>query len=164
MISSARPRPFHQAKWFLAVAIVAILRSPVGHVRAAPQDDLLQKAVNYIFTGRIDPSDGPEIKDRQSCIVVVPDPKFIRYVRYYLSRFKIGDARVSKTYSGPQISYQWEVDGDDVIIEYLKADKKTVDYGFKSAHIPLPGDIDQTNKAIRLIAQLCKVDRPKSPF
>lgn len=164
MIGLAHPNPSHRIRWSLAVAIVAILWAPSQQARAAAQDDVFQKAVNYIFTGRIDPPDGPEIVDRQSCVVVVPDPKFTRYVRYYLSRFKIDAARISKTYSGSQIFYQWEVDGDDVILEYLKADKKTVDYGFKSAHIPLPGDIDQTNKAIQLIAQLCKVDKPKSPF
>jgi hypothetical protein len=35
----------------------------------------LQKAVNYLFTGRNDPQDAPEILDRKSCVVVVPDPK-----------------------------------------------------------------------------------------
>jgi hypothetical protein len=48
---------------------------------------------------------------------------------------------------------------------YLKADKTTVDYGFKSAHISLAGNIDETKKALHLIfAEHCKPDKPKSPF
>jgi len=34
------------------------------------EDDVFQQAVNYIFTGRIDPKDGPEIVDPKACIVV----------------------------------------------------------------------------------------------
>jgi hypothetical protein len=40
-----------------------------------------------------------------------------------------------------------------------------VDYGFRSAHIPLPGDPEQTEKALALIfSQYCKAERPRSPF
>jgi hypothetical protein len=128
-------------------------------------DDALQRAVNYVFTGKIDPKDGPEIVDRKSCIVVVLERKFNRYARYYLNRFKMDVARVSKKYAGRQVLYQLEVEGDDVIFEYLKADKKTVDYGFKSAHISLPGNIDQTEKALQLIfAEHCKGDKLMPPF
>jgi len=74
-------------------------------------------------------------------------------------------ARISKKYSGAQTLYQLEVEGDDVLLEYLKIDKTTVDYGFKSAHISLPGNIDQTEKAIRIIfGEHCKAEKPKSPF
>jgi hypothetical protein len=58
-----------------------------------------------------------------------------------------------------------EVEGDDTLLEYLKADKTTVDYGFRSAHIALPGDLDQTEKALALIfSQYCKVEKPRRPF
>jgi hypothetical protein len=74
-------------------------------------------------------------------------------------------ARVSKKYSGPQILYELEVEGDDVVLEFVKLDKTTVDYGFRSAHIALPGEIEQTEKALALIfTKYCKADRPKSPF
>src|SRR6266478_8345639 len=47
----------------------------------------------------------------------------------------------------------------------VKIDKTTVDYGFKSAHISLPGNIDQIKRALQLIfAEYCKADKPKSPF
>jgi hypothetical protein len=133
--------------------------------RALAVDDVFQRAVNYVFTGEIDPKDGPQVVDRGSCIVVVPERKFNRYARYYLSRFKMDVARVSKKYAGTQVIYQLEVEGDSVIFEYLKADKSTIDYGFKSAQIPLPGNINQTERALQLIfTEQCKNDKPKSPF
>jgi hypothetical protein len=133
--------------------------------RAAVADDTFQRAVNYVFTGQVDPKDGPKIVDRESCIVLVAEPKFKRYARYYLNRFKMDVSRITKKYAGRQVLYELEVEGDDVIFEYLKADNKTVDYGFKSAHIPLPGSIEQTEKALQLIfAEHCKADKPKPPF
>jgi hypothetical protein len=134
-------------------------------LQAVAEDDLFQEAINYVFTGRIDPKDGPDIVDRKSCIVVVPEPDLNRYARYYLKRFKMDAARISKKYAGRQTIYELEVEGDDVILEFLKADKTTVDYGFKSAHISLPGNIDQTEKALQLVfAEHCKPDKPRSPF
>jgi hypothetical protein len=63
------------------------------------------------------------------------------------------------------VSYELEVEGDSVILEFLKFDKKTVDYGFKTAHIALPGNIERTEKALALIfAEYCKVEKPKTPF
>jgi hypothetical protein len=35
---------------------------------------------------------------------------------------------------------------------------------FNSAQIPLPGDIDQSEKALRLISDHCKAVKAKSPF
>ena len=146
------------------LAIAAVL-AIAGTVQAEEPDRLFVQAVNYIFTGRIDPPDGPEITDAKSCIVVVPEPKFNRYARYYLNRIKLETARISKKYAGPQVIYEWEVEGDDVIFEYLKPDKKTVDYGFRSAHIALPGNVEQTERAIALIySKYCKQELQKSPF
>jgi hypothetical protein len=39
-----------------------------------------------------------------------------------------------------------------------------VSYGFKSANIPLTGDVDLTKKALDRIASLCPAERPKAPF
>jgi len=137
----------------------------IGPADATGAEDRLQAAVNYVFTGKVDPANGPEIVDRGSCIVRVPEPKFNRYARYYLGRFKMETARISKKYAGSQTLYELEVDGDDTVLEYLKPDKVTVDYGFRSAHIPLPGDPEQTEKALALIfSQYCKAERPRSPF
>jgi hypothetical protein len=133
-------------------------------IRAVAEDDVFQLAVNYLFTGRIDPSDRPEIADPKSCIVVVFDSTFQTYVRYYLNRFKMDSARISKTYSGQQIFYVLEIEGDDIVVEHLSPDKTTVTRGFKSAQISLPGNIDQSEKALRLIADHCKADKPKPPF
>jgi len=136
-----------------------------GHSGAAGPDDRFQQAVNYVFTGKLDPPNEPEIVDRKSCVVLVPEPKFNRYARYYLSRFKMDTARISKKYAGAQTLYDLEVEGDGVLLEYLKPDKSTVDYGFRSAHISLPGDPDQTEKALHLIfTEHCKAAEPKSPF
>jgi hypothetical protein len=144
---------------------IAIVFALVTEVPAIATADLFQQAVDYVFTGRVDPSDGPQIVDRDSCIVVVPEPKFNRYARYYLTRFKMDAARISKKYAGAQTLYELEVEGDDIIFEYLKADKTTVDYGFRSAHISLPGEIDATEKALALIfSQFCRPAKPKVPF
>jgi len=132
---------------------------------ASGAEDRFQLAIDYVFTGRLDATNGPEITDRRSCIVLVPEPKFNRYARYYLSRFKMDTARISKKYAGSQTLYELEVEGDDVVLEYLKADKTTVDYGFRSAHISLPGEPDQTEKALALIfSQYCKAEKPQAPF
>jgi hypothetical protein len=146
---------------FLSTALLAV----VAPGSAGAAEDRFQQAVNYVFSGKVDPANGPEIVDRQSCVVLVPEPKFNRYARYYLSRFKMETARISKKYAGSQTLYQLEVEGDDVVLEYLKADRTTADYGFRSAHISLPGDPDQTDKALALIfSQFCKTEKPRSPF
>src|SRR5437763_15774224 len=140
-----------------ACVILGLVCSIPRESRATADDDLLQQAVNYVITGTVEPQNGPEIVDRISCIVLVPEPKFKRYARYYLMRFKMDTARISKKYAGSQALYELEVEGDNVIFEYLKPDKVTVDYGFRSAHISLPGDPDQTEKALDLIfSQYCK--------
>jgi hypothetical protein len=152
-------------KFSLAVATVSFLWMAPPQARAAAEDDVLQQAVNYVFTGSTDPRDGPEIVDRKSCVVVVPEPKLRRYARYYLTRFKMDVSRISKKYSGHDVAYELEVEGDSVLLEFLKPDKTTVDYGFKSAHISLPGNIDRTEKALALIfSEYCKVEKPRTPF
>jgi hypothetical protein len=150
---------------FSIAAIAALLWTASLQTSALPADDLFQQAVNYVFTGSLDPQNGPEILDRKSCVVVVPEPRFNRPVKYYLKRFKMDGSRIIKKYAGTQVLYELEVEGDDTIVEYLKPDKIAVDYGFKSAHISLPGNIDQTERALHLIfADFCKMEKPKSPF
>jgi hypothetical protein len=150
---------------FSLVAAAACLGAGAAPMLAVGEDDLFQQAVNYIFTGRIDPLDGVEIVDRKACEVVVPEPKYKRSVKYHLRRFKMDVARINKRYSGRQVIYELEVEGDDTIVEFLKPDRKTVDYGFRTAHIDLPGDIEQTERALHVVfSEYCKTDRPKGPF
>lgn len=142
-------------------AILAVAL-PVG---VATADDLFQQAINYVFTGSIDPKDAPEIVDPKTCVVVVPDRNFKRFARYYMSRFKMNTSLIGKKYSGPRTLYELDVSGDDTILEYLSADKATVLEAFKSAQIPLPGDIDRTQKALNIIfADHCKPEQEKTPF
>ena len=149
----------------LVAAAVSFLWTASLQTAAAAEDDMLQQAVNYVFTGTIDPQDAPEIADRKSCVVVVPDPKWKRFIRYYLTRLGLDDPRIDSTYSGRQARYQLNAESDQVVVEYLSLDKKTVVNGYKSAQIPLPGNIDQTKKALQLIAARCKTtDAPKLPF
>ena len=148
----------------LAGGVVVFLWTVSLEVRALAENDLLQKAVNYLFTGRTDPQDIPEILDRKSCVVVVPDAKSKQYVRYYLGRFRMDTALIDKTYAGSDTAYNLDIKGAEVIVEYLDIDKSTVLHGYKSAHISLPGDIDQTNKALELIASLCRNGKPKAQF
>ncbi len=154
----------YKLRWPLIVTAVSFLWMAPLQIRAVAEDDVFQLAVNYVFTGRIDPPDRPEIADRNSCIVVVFEHKFQAYVRYYLSRFKLDSARISKTYSGQQIFYVLEIEGDNIVVEHLNSDKTTVARGFKSAQISLPGNIDQSEKALRVISDHCKAEKPKSPF
>lgn len=149
----------------LAVAAAAIFLTVPLRDRAVAEDDVFQHAVNYIFTGRIDPEVGPEIVNRKSCIIVVPLAQFQRYAKYYLTRFKMDTSRINKLYAGSQVSYELEVRGDDIIVEYLNNDKTTIEFGLRSANIPLPGNIEQTEKAFRLIFdQYCRPEKPKMPF
>ena len=126
---------------------------------------MFQQAVNYVFTGRIDPPDAPEIADRNACIVVVPDTKFKRHIRYYLKRFKMDGSRINKTYAGAQAMYELEVGGSDIVVEFLNIEKTKVDFGLKTAHISLPGNIDQAERALRRIFDdYCRPEKPKLPF
>jgi len=151
--------------WPSAVAALAYLGVVSLHATASAEADVLQQAVNYVFTGTIDPArDGPVIEDRTSCIVVLRDPHFPRYIRYYLSRFKIDDALFDKKYSGSRVAYELNVKGDDVVIEYLDLERKSVIQAYRSAQIALPGDIDETRKALRIVTDRCKAEKPKSPF
>lgn len=148
----------------LAFVAIAFLVTAVLPLRAAA-DDVFQEAVNYVFTGSVSPDNGPTIADRPACVVIVPDPRNKRLIRYYLNRFKMDDSRFDKTYSGRKPLYTLEVDGDDVIIEYLSLDKTSILSSYKTAQISVPGDFDQTQKALNLIfSQFCKAGKPKSPF
>jgi len=127
--------------------------------------DLFQQALNYVFTGDLAPQHAPEIVDRESCIVIMPDTKTGGFVRYYMARFRMEDALFNKIYSGSEVRYALDVKGNDTIIEYLSSDKRTVTQRYRSAQIPLPGDIDQTQKAFRIIfADYCKPKKSKGPF
>lgn len=153
----------------LSVAIVVAFFTWMApqQTRAVTEDDVFQQAINYIFTGQIDPNPKlrPEIVDRKACVVVVPEPNSNRYARYYLKRFKMEIYRISKRYAGRRVFYELEVEGDDTIFESLKADKTTVEFGLRSIHISLPGNIDQTEKALKLVfAEYCKRDKQKSLF
>ena len=71
-------------------------------------------------------------------------------------------AFINKTYAGSETAYSLDVKGAEIIVEYLDLDRSTVLHGHKSAQISLPGDIDQTNTALALIASLCTNGKPKA--
>jgi hypothetical protein len=158
----AFPRP--GAGGFVALAAASAFGVLILQAHAAPVADLLQQAVNYVFTGKVDAQGGPEIVDRSACIVVVRDPKFERFIRYYLARFKMDTARFTKKYAGTQELYELDVEGDMPVIEYLAMDKSTVLQRYKTAQIPLPGTIDQAQKALQIIIKRCQTEPQKSPF
>ena len=154
-----------KVKWPLAIAAVWFIGVVSVQLPTPAEADVFQQAINYVFTGKVDPRDGPEIVDRNSCVIVLRDPKFNRYIRYHLSRFKMDDALFDKKYSGSRVAYELSVKGDDVLVEYLDPDKKTVILGYRSAQIPLPGEIEPTQKALRIIfSDHCKPEKPKVPF
>ncbi len=153
--------PLTIALCLTAVGVASVLATTS---RASAGADVFQQAVNYVFTGRIDPPDALEIIDRKNCVVGMQDPRFNRYTRYYLSRFKLDAARINKRYSGSRAVYDLDVQGDDVILEYLATDKKTVLQAYKSAQISLPGEFDSTQKALKIISDSCKSEGAKAPF
>ena len=137
----------------------------LGTAAAAPPD-LLQQAITYVFTGRVDSSEPVEVIDRKACIVVVPDARFKRLVRYYLARFDMDHARFNTRYSGTRAFYQLDVRGDDIILEYLDPNTRAVLQSYRSAQIDLPGALDQTRRALDIVFAEgnCKVSEPKAPF
>ncbi len=144
--------------------VVLLITACAAPMRAGVRDDLLQKAFNYVFTGTVDPQDTPEIVDLTACAVVVPDPRYPRFIRYYFGRIRPDNSRISKDYAGRTTLYRLEIESDNIVIEYLTADKTTVTQAFRSAQINLPGDIEQTQKALKVIADRCKGNGSKSPF
>jgi hypothetical protein len=74
------------------------------------------------------------------------------------------DALFDKRYAGSRVDYVLNVKGDEIILEYLNPDKQTVAQSYRSAQIPLPGDIDQTQKAFQIIADRCKPKKSNAPF
>jgi len=146
----------------LASAAIFVLGT-ASHIHA--EADVLQEAINYVFTGSLTPENGPTIVDRKACVVVVPEPQKKRYARYYMSRFKMDISRIATTYSGRQTFYTLEVEGDDVILEYLGLDQKTVMTAFRTAEISLPGKLDLTQRALKAIfTDHCKPESAKPPF
>src|SRR4051794_3749155 len=84
MPTPAPPNGFPTRR-FLGAALASLACIAAFGARALTEDSILQQAVNYVFTGRLEPRDGAEIVDRTSCIVVLPDLKSRRYIRYSLS-------------------------------------------------------------------------------
>jgi hypothetical protein len=146
-----------------AGAVIGVLAMMVPGTRSLAETDVLQQAINYVFTGRLDPKGGPRIADRKACTVVVPDPVNKRSIRYYLARFRMDTARYEKIYAGRTPNHQLFVEGDEDVVEFLNPDM-TVAHGHRTALIALPGDIDQSQRALRLIADRCKAETPKTPF
>jgi hypothetical protein len=145
-----------------AIAVL-LLVSIVLHTHAFAETDKLQQAITYVFTGNIEPHGNIKIVDRKPCVVVVSEPDSNRATRYYLSRFKLDTARFEKRYVGRSPTYQLYVEGDDDVVEFLNPDM-TVSHGHHTARFPLPGDIDQSQRALRLIAEECKAEKPKPLF
>ena len=140
-----------------------LLASIVLHPHAFAETSKLQQAITYVFTGSIEPQNRIEIADRKLCLVVVAEPENNRSVRYYLSRFKPERFRFEKRYVGRTPTYQLYVEGDEDVVEFLNADG-TVSHGHRTARIAAPGDIDQTKRALQLIAAECKPEKPKPLF
>ncbi len=136
---------------------------PPAFVPALADGDVLQQAINYVFTGRIDPEHGPEMVDRNGCVVAVVDPLSNRMTRYHLGRFRLDAPRFEKVYAGRMPNYRLVAEGDDNVIEFLNPDG-TVSHGQRNVQIPLPGDFDQSQRALRVIAEQCKPSAPKPLF
>jgi hypothetical protein len=150
----------HPVRALTAAALFAWL--PVG-APARAADAVLQQAINYVFTGRIDPAHGPEIVDRNGCVVTIADAGSTRIARYYLGRVRLDAPRFEKIYVGRTPNYRLVAEGDDDVVEFLNPDG-TVSHGHRNVQIPLPGDFGQSQRALRVIAEQCKPTQPKPLF
>jgi hypothetical protein len=140
-----------------------LLASIVLQPPAFAETDKLQQAITYVFTGSIAPQGRIAIVDRKPCVVIVAEPENSRAVRYHLSRFKPDRFRFETRYVGRTPTYQLYVEGDEDVVEFLNTDM-TVSHGHRTARFALPGDIDQSKRALQLIADECKPDKPKPLF
>ena len=103
-----RKRSGHKIRLSLAIAVASFPWTVPLQTRAIIEDDVFQQAINYVFTGRIDPKDRPEILNKKSCIVVIPEPNLNRYARYYLNRFKMDVSRISKNMPAGRCLTNWK--------------------------------------------------------
>jgi hypothetical protein len=140
-----------------------LLASIVLQPPAFAETDKLQQAITYVFTGSIAPQSRVAIVDLKPCVVIVSEPENNRAVRYHLSRFKPDWFRFETRYVGRTPTYQLYVEGDEDVVEFLNTDM-TVSHGHRTARFALPGDIDQSKRALQLIADECKPDKPKPLF
>ena len=145
----------------LAIAVALLTALPQAHAAAEP--DVLQRAINYIFTGRLDPQNGPKIVDRDTCTVLVPDPANQRTIRYRFGRVNTDRLLVEKIYAGRLPNYRLSIEGDEDVIEFLNPDM-SVAHAHRTAQIPLPGEIGAIERALKLVADRCKSPGPKLPF
>ena len=108
----------------LAGGVVGFLWIVPLQIRALTEDDPLQKAVNYLFTGRNDPQDAPEILDRKSCVVVVPDSKSKQTIRYYLGRFRMDTA--FEQYPGVKEAAGRTTEAQSGVLRYARSQHRTL--------------------------------------
>lgn len=130
---------------------------------AVAQDDVLPKAIRYLFTGTIDPETAPVIADLASCTVIVTDPQYNRSIRYHLNRFRPDRSRFESSYAGRTANYVLFVEGDDDVVEFLNPDM-TVAHSHRTARIALAGELDQTERALQVISEQCRPKKPKPLF
>ncbi len=147
-----------------AFAIAILLLVPIVlHMPASAETDRLRQAITYIFTGSIEPQENIEVADGTPCVVIVSEPDRNRISRYHLRRFKPETFRFEQRYVGRTPTYQLYVEGDEDVIEFLSSDR-SVSHSHRTARFALPGDIDQSRRALRLISEQCKPEKPKPLF
>ena len=52
--------------WSLAAAVIWVFCAAFRQTPALAEASVFQQALNYVFTGKIDPQNGPEIVDQDS--------------------------------------------------------------------------------------------------
>jgi len=104
--------------------VVIFLWIVLTQIHALAEDDSLQKAVNYLFRGRNDPQDAPEILDRKSCVVVVPDSKSKQTIRYYLGRFRMDTA--FEQYPGVKEAAGRTTEAQSGVLRYARSQHRTL--------------------------------------
>ena len=143
--------------------LLALTASP-----AVSDDDVLQKALNYIFRGDIG-APGVSIVDRKACVVKVVSMGGGLEQTFFLRAVKSAriENQLRQTTYGPQYRPVISLEGDGTVME------ETVWPGTKSAEtsrtkktaISIIGDVERTQNALHLVvSDFCQPEASKLPF
>lgn len=161
----------------LALSLLAYATLHLQAIQA--DDDNLQMALNYIFSGDVDAKNqhmNVTIEDRTNCIVSVTVENFQIRTVFYFRKMKPETARVfdatppdcpSGTYcpgrmgSAPKIT----IEGDDTVVTVSDSSNKQGEIDKrKLATFPIVGNPDRMIKALQYVFSQCPPDQSKTPF
>ena len=146
----------------LALSLLAYATLHIQTTQA--DDDNLQMAFNYIFSGDVHSKDDPRqikvtIEDRNNCIVSVESVYGSQEIRtvFYFRKMKPETARV---FGDTKIT----IEGDDTVVTFSDASNKQGEiHKIKIATFFMVGNPDRMIKALHYVFSQCPPEQSKSP-